>query len=200
MPTAQAQKISYDSAKQVHRHEEEQRSLSSAQAMPAEATREATGSFMVKNLSRAIGNEGDEPELPPTPEELGLETRPELPKGILSSSPTRRVTRRKAAMKRSPLKPQNESIQRAQVDVGRQRADSPQGQPSEAAKLSEAQRIGDQDQIDDPEQEKRQQLLEQLSNQRALLEQDVAILKKATENTSNSNQHILSADEGGKLL
>lgn len=46
-----------------------------------------------------------EPELPPTPTQLGLEAPPEPPKGLLYS-PSRRPPRKKApAVKSSPLKP-----------------------------------------------------------------------------------------------
>ena len=48
-----------------------------------------------------------EPELPPTPTQLGLEAPPEPPKGLLYS-PSRRPPRKKATgMNSSPLKPRN---------------------------------------------------------------------------------------------
>ena len=47
-----------------------------------------------------------EPELPLTPTQLGLESTPEPPKGLLYSSPSRRARRRKGeVLKSSPLKP-----------------------------------------------------------------------------------------------
>ncbi|KAL9110999.1 MAG: hypothetical protein Q9187_007985 [Circinaria calcarea] len=52
--------------------------------------------------------QGGELELPLTPTQLGLEPVSERPKGLLFSSPSRRVTRRKgASMTSSPLKPRN---------------------------------------------------------------------------------------------
>lgn len=53
---------------------------------------------------RASANQG-EPELPPTPTQLGLEAPPEPPRGLFSS-PSRRPPRKKASrVKSSPLKP-----------------------------------------------------------------------------------------------
>ncbi|MCJ1392202.1 hypothetical protein MMC18_005069 [Xylographa bjoerkii] len=47
-----------------------------------------------------------EPELPLTPTQLGLEVAPEPPKGLLYSSPSRRLERRNgSSVKSSPLKP-----------------------------------------------------------------------------------------------
>ena len=57
------------------------------------------------NLDRARNLE---PELPLTPTQLGLEPVPNPPKGLLSSSPSRRASRRKGAkLKSSPLKPRD---------------------------------------------------------------------------------------------
>ena len=52
--------------------------------------------------------EPEEPDLPPTPTQLGLEPAPERPKGLLFSSPSRRAKRRKGSgVKSSPLKPRD---------------------------------------------------------------------------------------------
>ena len=62
----------------------------------------------LRNLVSDVVNfqqDGD-PELPLTPTQLGLEPAPEPPRGMLSSSPSRRAARRKVANKKtSPLKP-----------------------------------------------------------------------------------------------
>jgi len=51
-------------------------------------------------------DEDGEPRLPSTPSQLGLESPPEKPKGLLFSSPSRRPRRKdKPSTKSSPLKP-----------------------------------------------------------------------------------------------
>ena len=58
------------------------------------------------NISDEAGPE--EPELPPTPTELGLEPPPERPKGLLFSSPSRRARKKRGtSVKSSPLKPRD---------------------------------------------------------------------------------------------
>ena len=60
--------------------------------------------------ARRIERDDDgEPRLPSTPSQLGLEPPPEPPKGLQSSSPSRRSKRRKrSALESSPLKPREE--------------------------------------------------------------------------------------------
>jgi hypothetical protein len=63
-------------------------------------------------LSRLIPLDEGEPELPPTPVELGLEMKAPPPSGILSSSPSSRSSQRKKrkvseGVRSSPLKPKD---------------------------------------------------------------------------------------------
>lgn len=61
-----------------------------------------------RRTSEPRSSEGDneEPELPPTPTELGLEKAPERPRGLLSSSPSRLRQKRRLSepVGSSPLK------------------------------------------------------------------------------------------------
>ena len=66
----------------------------------------------IANLEKAVDLsdqvEPEEPDLPPTPTQLGLEPAPERPKGLLFSSPSRGAKRRKGSgVKSSPLKPRD---------------------------------------------------------------------------------------------
>ena len=66
----------------------------------------------VANVDKAVNipyqAEPEEPELPPTPTELGLEPPPERPKGLLFSSPSRRARKKRgASLKSSPLRPRD---------------------------------------------------------------------------------------------
>ena len=173
--------------------------LPSAQAMPTKESRRDPGNLTANSLSRTVGHEAEEPQLPPTPEELGLEARPEPPKGILSSSPTRRVTRRRAALKKSPLKPRDEPVDGTSGGIPQPPADT-QNLPLFATTDPEAQRIGDTDEVDDPEVARRKELLEQLFAQKAQLEADVTILGKAIENNSDTALGQPAAEERVKLL
>lgn len=70
---------------------------------------EDPGSNTVTNPPHLPEGENGDPELPPTPTELGLEPRPVRPKGLLSSSPSSRKEKRNRkrgiGFSPSPLKP-----------------------------------------------------------------------------------------------
>ena len=80
--------------------------------------------------------ESGEPELPPTPSQLGLEKPSVPPTGLLFSSPTRRARRKRTtATKSSPLRPQetrsapvDSQAQDSQVRTDIERALSPEDQ------------------------------------------------------------------------
>lgn len=62
-------------------------------------------------------NEDEEPRLPSTPTQLGLEPPPEPPKGVLFSSPSRRSKRRtRTSAKSSPLRPRVSATTEIVVD------------------------------------------------------------------------------------
>ena len=128
---------------------------------------------------RIIGriDEDGEPELPPTPEELGLKPRPEPSKRLLSSSPSRRISRRKRTGKSLPLKPRE-----ALAPVAQPRAESPEID-IEREKLranifkTRIAEDGAAENTDDPEIIKKRLELEQLKSQLRALQNDVEKLE-----------------------
>jgi hypothetical protein len=57
----------------------------------------------------------EEPELPTTPSQSGLEDQDEPRRGVLFSSPTKRPPRVKAPVKQSPLRPKAPAVQSNEV-------------------------------------------------------------------------------------
>ena len=196
-PDIQAQTALNPVLNQLQVNDNGLQSLSSAQASLGRDSRQVSGDDIPDSLSRVAEMETEEPELPPTPEQLGLEARPEPPKGLLSSSPTRRVTRRKAAMKRSPLKPptdwtQGKGMAQASANV--------QDLPTASNKDFELQHGEDMSRIEDPEVTKRQHILSQLSKQSTMLEPDVSFLERAIWSIHDSQLGNFGVEEGDKLL
>ena len=91
--------------------EEEAQNTASEQLalkLQANAARSAKNDQTRRPQNRIYGlSEDGEPELPPTPTQLGLEVAPEPPKGLLYSSPSRRSRRNGSSTKSSPLKHQD---------------------------------------------------------------------------------------------
>jgi len=80
-------------------------SFVSAQTVCSEASNSTPTSQLNAGPEPRHDEDGD-PELPATPSELGLEPRPEPPKGLLFSSPPKKGERRRRGVHRSsPLKP-----------------------------------------------------------------------------------------------
>lgn len=118
-----------------------------------------------------------EPELPPTPAQLGLEPRPQSPVGVLSSSPRTKGQARKVIFRSSPLKPKSMPEEIAASSKAREPETSDQyraGIPQEALKDN----AKDQEDIldNDPEVLERRQRLDQLAKQLQMLQSDVGFL------------------------
>ncbi len=121
----------------------------------------------------------DDPELPPTPTQLGLEAPPEPPKGILYS-PSRRPLRKKSAgVKSSPLKP---------------REPAPEVHVSDPMRTSNHIQVvirpsGDKTQpnVEDPEVLQKQEIRDELLAQLQKLREDVALCEDEIERAKNSD-------------
>lgn len=125
------------------------------------ATRETEADWVLE--PPVLEEEYGEPDLPPTPTELGLEKAPERPKGLLSSSPSsrrekRRRRRAREEFKSSPLRPGGGQTTR----VGET--------------LSMARPTSDQDEVPDAVR-KRQTLKDELSAQLQQLKHEVSQLE-----------------------
>ena len=129
--------------------------------------------------------ETQEPELPPTPEQLGVEKRPQPPEGLLSSSPSHKMSKRKGASYSSPLKPKdlpNKQPSEEQASgVARQANQGPAPEPEEVE--------------DDPEVVERREQLAQLSAQLQSLKSDVAFLEEEVQQSQNEGV-TQSSDQG----
>ena len=119
-----------------------------------------------------------EPELPPTPAQLGLEPRSQPPAGVLSSSPKTTAQGRKTILKSSPLK--RKSISKS--DAARSEAQQSEApyQPSAEIPLVTPKTIADDqediEEDDDPEILERRKRLDQLGKQLTTLWSDVGFL------------------------
>lgn len=123
-----------------------------------------------------VSNEADpeEPELPPTPTELGLEPPPERPKGLLFSSPSRRARKKGgSSVKSSPLKPRDPPPEKPPDNVFSPRL--------KAAPLEPAKRL-DVDEGLSSKQKERDKLSKQLHS----LQADVARLEGEVARTRDS--------------
>ena len=114
-----------------------------------------------------------EPELPPTPIQLGLEQAPTPPQGLLFSSPSRRLRKKKpSSVSSSPLKPKD-----SQPDLGLVTSQT------QAADLSTdvEDPPGDIERRKDPEILDRQATIDQLTLQLKGLQDDVTQLERWLE-------------------
>jgi hypothetical protein len=106
--------MNYESRQQA---QESDNTSTTNEAPPHQADR------MSRTGAPVVPMDEGEPELPPTPVELGWEAQAPPPSGILSSSPSSRSTRRKKrkaseGVKSSPLKPRDQRPDsQAQMDV-----------------------------------------------------------------------------------
>ena len=141
------------------------------------------------SLVRAEEEQGQdkEPDLPPTPEQLGREQRPEKPRGLQSSSPNGRVgSRRKEGFESSPLKP----IGGTQLQQGMR--DGHEGRERETGELI-AEHVEDQNE-EDPELTKRREILEQLSAQLESLREDVSASEKEVRRSQDHSQTTAASE------
>ena len=132
-----------------------------------------------KHPPRTQGN--GEPDLPLSPVQLGLEPAPEAPKGMLFSSP-RRLRRRKAGVRSSPLKPTDAppslNADKAIAVVGSNslvQVENSQTQGSQNG--SQPQTQDSQANAKDPDLRKQRLLVEQLQTQVSALSNDISTLE-----------------------
>ena len=126
-----------------------------------------------------------EPDLPPTPEQLGLEERPEKPRGLLSSSPTKLTEKkRKHGFNSSPLKPREvrqSNVSANEIRVVEETAERGAGQTKEELE-------------EDPELLVRRAILRQLSAQLESLQRDVSALETEVRRSQNPSQSGSASD------
>lgn len=136
----------------------------------------------------------EEPELPPTPTELGLEPPPEPPKGLFSSSPSRKRAkkRRGAGLKPSPLKLRDSPPDRRDEDALMQEVDDASVQVEDSQKVQEA--------APDPELVKKQEKEKQLQLQVKGLQGDIEVLRAELNRAGGSNATNRSREEVDKLM
>ena len=159
---------------------------------PAQTKAQRGQQYRGKNPPRT---EPKEPELPPTPEELGLQPQPERPQGLLSSSPSHRAAQRRAAAKSSPLKPRGVTAVQSQGG-GESRGPVPRRIQDAAVVLQQ-----EQDDADDPERRKQRELLAQLSNQLQAIQSDIQVLEQAVERNREAGPGTeLGEEEARRLL
>lgn len=149
----------------------------------ARRLRRVTNAEKASTISDEAGPE--EPELPPTPTELGLEPPPERPKGLLFSSPSRRARKRKGtSVKSSPLKPRDPPPEKP--------PDSVFNQYLKAAPLQQAKKP-DVDENLTSKQKERDKLCRQLQSLRkdvARLESEVARTQETAHGDPRSQEEV----------
>jgi hypothetical protein len=128
----------------------------------------------------ALIDEEREPELPPTPEHLGLKPMPSPPKGLMSSSPSARKSKRKAH-KSSPLKPRSApapvpSLQ--EESVIQEMEETPQ----------DARRFVEPEKTDTPEEIERKETLKRLTRQLEAIQADEVVLAAAVTAVRNDKR------------
>jgi hypothetical protein len=106
----------------------------------------------------------DEPELPTTPSQRGLEEQDGPRRGVLFSSPSKRPPRMKSPVKQSPLRPRAPPVQEASSNQYIE--DGPQDTISQ-------EQVGKREPLD-PEVEKRKQEMARLQHELAELESQVS--------------------------
>jgi hypothetical protein len=161
------------------------------------ATNAATSSGSVAiSHSRDFSREHNstEPELPPTPTQLGLSPKPDRPRGLAaSSSPSSRGSRRSRLRSEqletsSPLKPKQkipaartEEVPREEIDVGLAE-EAPESDVEDAEAGSHTQREEDNSRNDDEIQEEmvtKRRIRDDLNSQFARLQAETAHLENA---------------------
>ncbi|MCJ1360375.1 MAG: hypothetical protein MMC33_010380 [Icmadophila ericetorum] len=161
----------------------------------AAASKPEVNATPIRAERRAAGRlQEEEPELPPTPTDLGLEPPPDPPKGLFSSSPSRRraMKRKTAGVRSSALKPRNSSPNRRAEDTFIQEA----GDSSIPIENSHA----TEEAIPDPESIKKKDKEKQLQTQVKGLQDDIEILRAELGRASDSNTTSRSREEVDKLI
>ena len=173
--------------------EEAERSLMEEEKLAESVLRKAKRNRTTMAASMPqLSREQEDPELPPTPVQLGLETRPPPPAGILSSSPQRKGAGRKAVFKKSPLKPTSEATEQFASEASGLNAASNQTveQPSQQPGQGTGDQ-GDEGMSDDLEFTEQRQKLESLSKQLEALRSDVSfLLSQDRRNRGNAQQSV----------
>lgn len=160
---------------------EEAASNQLVQELQATATVEASPSSLSARASLAQQEDNDEPQLPPTPEQLGLVPRPSPPRGLMSNSPMKRKSKRRAVNKSSPLKPRDETTVAAHethaptTNTGKGVDDGQDGETHEA-----------EDPKDDEEVMKRKAIYKTLLAQLEATQRDVEVLETAVVAVQNT--------------
>lgn len=125
----------------------------------------------------------EEPELPPTPTQLGLEKPPGRPKGLMSSSPTARYERKTQRRIDDSLKPS--ALKLEGLDAGE---DSPrEGSTADRETLSESEL-------------KKQQTKKELFAELRQLKDEIAELEAWTEKLNQPDTELGSAKDRNKLM
>ncbi|KAK2798127.1 hypothetical protein FQN50_008938 [Emmonsiellopsis sp. PD_5] len=124
--------------------------------------------------SSSSEQENGEPELPPTPTELGRERAPNRQRGLLSSSPSwrqekKRKQRLRDGLKPSPLKPKEGEDAGNEQDIEPTRARLDEEIP--------------------PEKQEKQKLRDALAAQLALLKEDIAQLEDAAQRYERPDEY-----------
>lgn len=150
--------------------------------LQATATQEPDRATSSKEMrGRAVQSEDGEPELPLTPTQLGLEPAAEPPRGLLYSSPLRRNGKRKSSgMKSSPLKPRRLAPQSS--DLGQSYAES--GSPSAHGRNA----IENETSVDDLEELRKKDTLDQLLHQLNGLKGDISQLERDLGRSGGGSQ------------
>ena len=148
----------------------------------------ASGSNEVPTDSVSSDNGYGEPDLPPTPTELGLEKPPSRPRGLLSSSPGWRQYKKKIrkfgeGKGLSPLKSKGVGVNGEKDGI---RSRSPAIGPAE-------------EKIPDAVQEK-QDLRNQLATQLRRLKDDIARLEDETRRSERPNEYPEPSEEATRNL
>ena len=169
---------------------EEERSLIQEEKL-AQAVRRSARRTRGNRLSLVRAEEEQsqdkEPDLPPTPEQLGLEQRPEKPKGLLSSSPSKRVANGgREGLGSSPLRPR-------EVTQIQQRVKDRQNERVKETGQANAE-IPEDDAEEDPELARRREILEQLSTQLESLRQDVSTLENEVTRSQDHQESIVEGE------
>lgn len=128
--------------------------------------------------------EQQEPELPPTPEQLGLEQRAERPRGLWSSSPSGRLEKRRreegVGVGSSPLKPRDGP----QADDNLKQKEVEERAQIRLPNINEIQTQAEED----PGLAQRKDTIEQLSAQLESLRKDVSLLEDEVRRSQSAIQ------------
>ena len=135
----------------------------------------------------------EEPELPPTPTDLGLEPPPEPPKGLFSSSPSRKRVkkRRGVGVKPSPLEPRDSPLDRRDEALTQEVGDA-------SVQVEGSQMV--EEAAPDPELVKKQEKEKQLQIQVKGLQGDIEVLWAELDRASGSSATNRSREELDKLM